>query len=308
MSCGWTGKGIWHNCRVYNPLLICVTPMIVPAYSVNSFPSRWQAELSLRWTALVRHDLNSLVVWHGLHSFSPFFLFPTLKTSHYLSASSPTLNFSVSLPFALCVAPLSSPTFPVSASRILGMQIWICKCYRKHRSRCVIARTELGQHGHADMPCMQVKLVYNMAPRGLHTRAQKLNGWTPQLLVEGPPLSVIQGCSRQENYTSREGLYSFIFVRIPVSQTTCQAALYGNKQNLGDEWNWGQKCDLFSAAEYCACQPRLVEVSKVWGCHVIVGKTSSWLRHGCEIIKQNLFWLTESQLMDCLNWLFNWLK
>lgn len=137
--------------------------------------------------------------------------------------------------------PISSSTFPVSASHILGMQIWICKCYGKRRSRCVTARTESGQHGRTDMPCMQVKLVYNMAPRGHHTRVWSFNGWIPDS-SPGTSEKTTVGHSRQENYAS-----DFFFVRFPVSQTTCQATLYGYELNLRDNWNWGQKCDLFSA-------------------------------------------------------------
>lgn len=126
------------------------------------------------------------------------------------------ISLFVSLPFPLCFFPSLFPYLsPVCASPILGMQIWICKCYGKRGSRCVTARTESGQHGRADMPCMQVKSVYNMAPRGHHTRARSLNGWTPRLVAwcewEGPPLSVSQGRSRQENYASHEGV---IFIHL----------------------------------------------------------------------------------------------
>lgn len=55
---------------------------------------------------------------------------------------------------------------------------------------------------------------------------------TPRLVwVKRTTLSVSQGRSRRENYASHERLYSFISVRIPVSQRSCQAALYGNEQN-----------------------------------------------------------------------------
>lgn len=180
-----------YNYIVYNPLCMCAPPLFVPAYSVNSFPSRWQAELSLSRTALVRQDLNSFVVWLGFHSFSRF-PFLTVALCFLLQihliiclSSSRTVNVSISLSMLFIFSThifLYISTFPVSASRIFGMQIWICKCYVKHRSRCVTARTESGQHGRTDMPCMQVKLLYNMAPRGHRKRARSFNGWIPDSL------------------------------------------------------------------------------------------------------------------------------
>lgn len=122
---------------------------------------------------VVRWDMSSPVVWHGFHIFSyfvPVSCFKNLFNSQLLPHS---------LSFALCFSVVSLSVFPGYAIRILQKQIWICKCYGKQRSRCVTARTESGQHGHPDMPCMQVKLVYNMAPRGHHTHAQSLNGWIP---------------------------------------------------------------------------------------------------------------------------------
>lgn len=108
---------------------------------------------------------------------------------------------------------------------------------------------------------------------------------TPRLVwVKRTTLSVSQGRSRRENYASHERLYSFISVRIPVSQRSCQAALYGNEQNLRDEWNWVQNCDIFSAARCCACQPGLVQVSKVWGYHLtVVNKLPETLLHNHKV-------------------------
>lgn len=227
----------------------------------------------------MRSEQSCSLTWAPL--FFWLFLFPTLKTAHYLPLVFSHSQFLCLSSFfrSLFFPPLPPNTpFLASASRILGMQIWICKCYGKRRSRCVTARTESGQHGRTDMPCMQVKLVYNMAPRGQRTRARSLNGWIPNSSFwcewKGPPLSVSQGRSRRGNYASHEGLYSFISVRIPVSRRSCQAALYGNEQNLRDEWNWVQKCDIFSAARCCACQPGRVQVSMVWGYHLILGNES----------------------------------
>lgn len=84
---------------------------------------------------VVRWDMSSLLVQLELHFFSPF----------------ACLQF---LPHLVC--PIYT-SFPVPASHILVKQIWICKCYIKWQSRCVPARTEWGQCGHADTPCMQRK-------------------------------------------------------------------------------------------------------------------------------------------------------
>lgn len=84
---------------------------------------------------VVRWDMSSLLVQLGLRFFSPL----------------PSLQF---LPHLFC--PICT-SFPVPASRIWVKQIWICKRSIKWQSRCVTARTEWGQHGHADAPCMQRK-------------------------------------------------------------------------------------------------------------------------------------------------------
>lgn len=212
--------------------------------------------------------------------FTLFHAFPVSYFNNMCLLSSPALNVSVSLPPALCFPPVSYLTFPVCASCIVGMQMWVCKCYGKRRSRCVAARTESGQPGRADMPCMQFKSVYNMAPRGHHTRGSKLNGCilnsSPWHEWEGPPLSVSQSRSRRENCASHEGLYSFIFVRIPLAQTTCQA------------WQWTEfkrwaklRTKMFSPP------PGLLKVARVWGCLVFAGNVSSWPRHGSAIRKRN---------------------
>lgn len=126
-------------------------PMFVPACSVNSFPSRWQAWLSLSWAALFTWDLFSC----GLIRASLFFSLslPLTKICNYFLSFSPTLSFSASLPFHFhFIFFLTFPPFtsPISPSHILGMQIRICKCYGKHRSRCVTARTESAwTHRHA---------------------------------------------------------------------------------------------------------------------------------------------------------------
>lgn len=169
-----------------------------------------------------------------------FTLFLTSPVSYFKNislfgfSSSLTLNFSCLSSSCSFFFLFSIPfPFPASASRILGMQIWICKCYGKRRSRCVTARTESGQHGRTDMPCMQVKLVYNMAPRGHHTRAQLLNGWIRILCIwcewKGPPLSVSQGHSRQENYASREGV---IFIHL------CQDSSLPDNLSSRTVWQW----------------------------------------------------------------------
>lgn len=102
---------------------------------------------------VVRWDMSSLLVQLGLRFFSHF----------------PCLQF---LPHLVC--PIST-SFPVPASHILVKQIWICKCYIKWQSRCVTARTEWGQYGHVDTPCMQRK---QQAPSGC-LQTCLITSWMP---------------------------------------------------------------------------------------------------------------------------------
>lgn len=183
---------------------------------------------------VVRWDMSSLVVWHGLYTFSRFSGFLLLKT--FTSCHLPhSISLSLFLLLFVC-HPCFLPALVIS----IGKQIWICKLYGKWRSRCVTARTESGQHGHPDMPCMQVKSVYNMAPRGHRTRARSLNGWIPNSSPgtsgKGPPLSLSQDHGRHDNASHKE-LYQFIPVRVSVSRTTHQTALCGNEMSETEDKN-----------------------------------------------------------------------
>lgn len=161
----------------------------------------------------MRYEQSRSLAWASL--FLSLFLFPTLKTLHYLPLVFSHTQFLCLSSFRSLFVPPPSlslpPAFPVSASRISGKQIWICKCYGKWRSRCVTARTESGQHGHPDLPCMQVKLVYNMAPRGQRTRARSLNGWIPNSSPgasgKDHPCHSVRTAAEMKTTLSPEGLF-----------------------------------------------------------------------------------------------------
>lgn len=137
---------------MHHLLCMCLTPAFISAYRVSRLASRWPAEPSLSPTALQSDEIGapSLLVQLGHHFFS---LFPCLRLLTRL------------------VCPIST-SFPVAASHILAKQMWICKCYIKWRSRCVTARTEWGQSGHADTPRMQ--------------RKQQGPKWLPPSWMPGP--------------------------------------------------------------------------------------------------------------------------